>query len=89
MSCVDLIWEACRAEVDAPAIQIKFAHLSARAVIKVGDRAVPTLLSSFTGSLLSVLARSRLSKSSEQHFGVLKDVSGVLKPVSPQLTALA
>ena len=64
-----------------PCVQVNFQRITAGATIEVGDRAVPTLINSVTGTITNAMVKLKLAKTSKQKFMVLKDISGMLQPV--------
>lgn len=71
----------CRVHLRPPSVEVKFYNLKASSTIEVGERAVPNLINAAVGDVVGLLTRLKLLQPSKQRFEVLKDISGVLRPV--------
>ncbi|KAL3150185.1 hypothetical protein ABBQ32_000044 [Trebouxia sp. C0010 RCD-2024] len=69
-----------RAGIDLASVEVRFQNLYVDADIAVGARGEPTVLNAYRNKLESVLQVLRIMKPNKQHFRILDDMSGVLRP---------
>ncbi|XP_021748020.1 ABC transporter G family member 34-like isoform X1 [Chenopodium quinoa] len=69
-----------RAAIKIPNIQLRYEHLSVEGEVRVGSRALPTLLNSSMNFLETILGLIRLTPSKKRTIKILQDVSGIVKP---------
>lgn len=70
--------------VTQPKVEIRYENLTIEAGVYVGSRALPNLLNAARNSVESILRTLHLRKDNRRRFQILREVSGVLKPVSSQ-----
>jgi hypothetical protein len=71
-----------RVGVAQPAVEIRYENLTIEAGVYVGSRALPNLLNASRNAVESILRALHLKRDNRRKFQILRDVSGVLKPVS-------
>ncbi|XP_050231244.1 ABC transporter G family member 39-like [Mercurialis annua] len=69
-----------RVGIEIPKIEVRYEHLSVEGDVRVGSRALPTLLNVTLNSIESVLGWIGLAPSKKRKIRILQDVSGIVKP---------
>ncbi|XP_010273226.1 PREDICTED: pleiotropic drug resistance protein 1-like [Nelumbo nucifera] len=69
-----------RVGITLPEVEVRYEHLNVGAEVYVGRRAMPTLLNSSLNMVESILSSFMMYKSKKRSVGILKDVSGIIKP---------
>ncbi|KAK9836509.1 hypothetical protein WJX74_001987 [Apatococcus lobatus] len=69
-----------RAGIHLPTIEIKFKGITVDAEVYKGNRALPTITNSYRNMIEGVLSSLRIYKGNKVPFGILKDISGVIRP---------
>lgn len=63
-------------------VQVRFSHISADAMVEVGARGMPTVANFYRHLVEGILGKVGIKRHDRRQLSVLRDVSGVLKPVS-------
>ncbi|KAI7741348.1 hypothetical protein M8C21_029253, partial [Ambrosia artemisiifolia] len=66
--------------ITLPTVEVRFQNLSVEADCYVGDRALPTLINAARNIIESLLASVGISFAEKAKLGILKDVTGMIKP---------
>ncbi|GLT76273.1 hypothetical protein SLA2020_479430 [Shorea laevis] len=69
-----------RVGLEVPKIEVKYEHLSVEGNVRIGGRALPTLLNATLNTIESILGLIRLAPSKKRKIQILKDVSGIVRP---------
>ncbi|XP_050235153.1 ABC transporter G family member 39-like [Mercurialis annua] len=69
-----------RVGIEIPKIEVRYEHLSVEGDVRVGSRALPTLLNVILNSIESVLGWIGLAPSKKRKIKILQDISGIVKP---------
>lgn len=65
-----------------PSVEIRFDDLTIEAGVYVGGRALPNLLNASRNAVESLFRTLHLARDKRRRFQILRNVSGILKPVS-------
>ncbi|XP_010273227.1 PREDICTED: ABC transporter G family member 39-like [Nelumbo nucifera] len=69
-----------RAGITLPEVEVRYEHLNVGAEVYVGRRAMPTLVNASLNMIESILSSFIMYKSKKSSIGILKDVTGIIKP---------
>ncbi|XP_050226195.1 ABC transporter G family member 39-like [Mercurialis annua] len=69
-----------RVGIEIPKIEVRYEHLSVDGDVRVGSRALPTLLNVALNSIESVLGWIGLAPSKKRKIKMLQDINGIVKP---------
>ncbi|XP_061340292.1 ABC transporter G family member 39-like isoform X2 [Gastrolobium bilobum] len=69
-----------RAGIKIPKIEVRYEKLSVEGDVRVGSRALPTLLNVTLNTFETILGLFHLAPSKKRKIHILKDVSGIVKP---------
>ncbi|KAJ1418856.1 P-loop containing nucleoside triphosphate hydrolase [Sesbania bispinosa] len=69
-----------RVGIEIPKIEVRYENVSAEGDVRVGSRALPTLLNVILNTIENFLGLFRLAPSNKRNVQILKDVSGIIRP---------